>query len=257
MVTQLNKICSELELGPGRGNSLSSKPKYLNRDFFFLQRIFAESIATDHSGVPISDHYGVRVTLGDTHSNCRWWERRRYYCPGAVTGKWYRFCLSTRKIFSDRSRTICILVRSLPTDLSLEENDLNTCTYMHFHRSRRLECVWQLNTLAGLQGAVLIACAVLKYACMSLSLLEINLSFFLALDTQECLDCMAQWMMRMLSVNAWHSQLSALRGTMGWWYSLERSWWTSGPLATQIRYHSLSTSWYCNWLEEVTVFCCC
>lgn len=31
-------------------------------------------------GVPLSDHYGVAVTLKDFRADCSWWERVRYYC---------------------------------------------------------------------------------------------------------------------------------------------------------------------------------
>ena len=47
---------------------------------FFFQRILDDVILD--SGNPLSDHYGVELTLKDVQLECGWLlDRRRFYCP--------------------------------------------------------------------------------------------------------------------------------------------------------------------------------
>ena len=39
----------------------------------FCAQRFLDNVQTE-SGAPLSDHFGVKVTLKDVHSNCKWWE---------------------------------------------------------------------------------------------------------------------------------------------------------------------------------------
>ena len=43
-----------------------------------MQR-FIDTVRTP-SGVPLSDHYGVKMTLTDYRENCAWYEKWYYFC---------------------------------------------------------------------------------------------------------------------------------------------------------------------------------
>ena len=44
----------------------------------YIQRFF-DTIRTPN-GVPLSDHYGVKMTLTDYREDCAWYEKWSYFC---------------------------------------------------------------------------------------------------------------------------------------------------------------------------------